>query len=159
MIIIVKRRGYRRKDGTYVKATTYKIESRGLSRGRKTGKYSIKKGYKPWITREGKLGGKGYLSKSSSVQQRLLDRCVKEYGYRSCLGSIMVLNRSRKLKKKYGAKLDKLKNYLKMKYGGVGSFGKRKTVSRKRSTSMKRKCKYGRKKSGGCKKKPGRKKK
>jgi hypothetical protein len=69
-----------------------------------------------WITRPGKLGGPGFLSKSSSEQHRLLNKCVKEYGYRSCLGSIMVLQRSRSINRAHGSKLNSLKNYLKNKY-------------------------------------------
>jgi len=126
---------YTRKDGTkvrghWVSATTFKrkdVGSPGVrSRGAKSGKYSKKKGYKPWITREGKLGGKGYLSKSTVSRRRILNRCVKNWGYRSCLGSIMVLNRSSTLRRKYGRKLDEDKEYLKRKYGGKGSFGPRK---------------------------------
>jgi hypothetical protein len=70
-----------------------------------------------WIIRPGKLGGPGFLSKSSSEQHRLLDKCVREYGYRSCLGSIMVLQRSRAINSAHGAKLNSLKNYLKRNYG------------------------------------------
>jgi len=134
--ITTKRKGYWRKaytraDGTRVKrtwvpATTFKrsdVGSKGVrSRGAKQGPYSKQK---PWITREGKLGGAGYFSKPAATRHRLLNKCVKEYGYRSCLGSLMVLNRSSVMKQKYGAKIDADKNYLKNKYGGPGSFGAR----------------------------------
>ena len=122
--ITVHRKGYYRKpytraDGTRVKgawvpATTFKrtdVGSKGVrSRGAKQGLFSKKKGYKPWITREGKLGGPGYFSKPAATRHRILNECVRGYGYRSCLGSLMVLNRSRELKKKYGAKIDADKN-------------------------------------------------
>lgn len=83
----------------------------------------------PWIRpeRAGKLGGEGYLKKTAAERQRLLDRCVREWGYRSCLGSVMVLERSRVIKAKYGAKLRKDREYLRRKYGGPGAFGKRVT--------------------------------
>jgi hypothetical protein len=116
--MLVKRKSYRRKDGTRVKSTTYRKKSAGRSRGNKSSsRYSRKRGYSPWITRSGKLGGKGFLSKSSTVQHKLLDSCVKKYGYKSCLGSIMVLMKSRNIDINYGAKLTSLKNYLKRKYG------------------------------------------
>ncbi len=80
--------------------------------------YILKKGYSPWIKRSGKLGGKGFLSKSSIKQHKILDKCVKEYGYKSCLSSrrghpvdpdcILVLMKSRKIKNKYGIKLNEL---------------------------------------------------
>ena len=92
-----------------------------------------------WITRKGKLGGKGFLSKSVSAQHRLLNKCVRGYGYRSCLGSVMVLNRNSVIRRKHGAKIDKLKRYLMNKYGKSKSRKpKRKSVKRK---SVKRKSK------------------
>jgi hypothetical protein len=72
---------------------------------------------KPWITRSGKLGGPGFLSKPSTVQYKLLDNCVKKYGYKSCLGSVIVLMRNQKIYKHYKTELMELKNYLKYKYG------------------------------------------
>src|SRR3990172_4886132 len=103
------RKGYTRKDGTRVKATWVKLPGKGRSRGRKTGgKFSRSRGYKPWITRKGKLGGEGFLSKSASTQHKILDKCVKDWGYRSCLGSVMVLSRNKDIKVKYGAKLNAL---------------------------------------------------
>lgn len=90
---------------------------RSRSRRRSPSKRRRSKSSK-WITRPGKLGGPGFLSKPSSEQHRLLNKCVKEYGYRSCLGSIMVLQRSRAINSAYGSKLNSLKNYLKKKYGG-----------------------------------------
>lgn len=114
---------------TVVPKTTYKKKDAGSpgvrSRGAKQGPYSIKRGYSPWITHEGKLGGAGYLIKPASVRHQILDKCVQGYGYRSCLGSIMVLERSSSLQQRYGAKLASDRNYLKMKYGGKGSFGRR----------------------------------
>lgn len=85
----------------------------------------------PWIHRNGKLGGKGFLSKPVSTQHSLLTKCVREYGYRSCLGSVMVLSRNRSIQRSHSAKINSLKNWLKKKYGGSGTFGKK---SRSRST-------------------------
>ena|SRR3990167_5366912 len=93
------RKGYTRKDGVKVRGTWVSIKSKRKSR-------------KPWITRKGKLGGSGFLSKSFESQKRILRNCVKQYGYRSCLGSIMVLNRNMKIKELYGRKIDRLKEYL-----------------------------------------------
>jgi hypothetical protein len=116
--MLVRRKSYIRKDGTRVKATTVRVKSSGRGRGNKTksAKFSRSKGYKPWIKRKGKLGGKGFLSKSPSEEHKLLDKCVKKYGYRSCLGSVMVLSRSRAIQRSHGRKLNSLKNYLKKKH-------------------------------------------
>jgi hypothetical protein len=96
-----------------------KRRSRSRSRSKSRKSPSSRK----WITRKGKLGGKGFLSKSSSEQHKLLTKCVKKYGYRSCLGSVMVLSRNRDIQAVHGAKINKLKKWLKEKYGGQGSFG------------------------------------
>ena len=120
-------KSFTREDGNRVKGHWVERKSSGMSRGRKSpsAKYSVSKGYKPWITREGKLGGRGFISKSPSSQHKLLISCVKKYGYRSCLGSLMVLNRNKTIKQRHGAVLDDLKSYLKRKYGGRGSFSSR----------------------------------
>ena len=78
-----------------------------------------------WITHRGKLGGPGFLNKTKIEQKRILDTCVQKHGYRSCLGSIMVLERNTTLKTKYGTRLKSLRKYLKDTYGGKGSFKKR----------------------------------
>ena len=75
------------------------------------------KSHKPWITRPGKLGGPGFLKGSKTRQLRSLRNCVKKYGYRSCLGSIMVLERSQKIRQKYGLRLFHLRSWMKRKYG------------------------------------------
>ena len=141
--LLIKRKGYYRKDGTYVKPTTYCIKDQGTpgrrARGAKGGPYAKEK---PWITREGKLGGEGYLKKSAAERRKLLDKCVRNYGYRSCLGSVMVLNRNTAIRAKYGNKITVDREYLKKKYGGPGSFGK---GARSRSASPKRKQKRAKK--------------
>jgi len=111
------RKGYTKSDGTRVKGTWVKIKTSGRSRGRSTdGRYSASKGYSRWITHKGKLGGPGYLSKSSSTRHKLLSKCVSEYGYRSCLGSVMVLTRNRSVNKKHGHVLNADIEWLKKKY-------------------------------------------
>jgi hypothetical protein len=78
------------------------------------------------ITRKGKLGGKGFLSKPRETQKRILAKCQREYGYRSCLGSVMVLERIPETNRKYGRTLAALRKWLVKEYGGPGSFGPRK---------------------------------
>jgi len=90
-----------------------------------------KRSRSPWIRRTGKLGGKGFLSKSPTTQRKILSGCVKKYGYRSCLGSVMVLNRNRSIRSKHGSKINSLVKYLKGKYGGKGSFGMTRKSRRK----------------------------
>jgi hypothetical protein len=75
-----------------------------------------------WITREGKLGGKGFLSKPRSEQHKLLKNSVKKYGYRSTLGSIMVLERSHVIDQRHGEELEELRDWLKDTFGGEGSY-------------------------------------
>lgn len=77
------------------------------------------------ITRKGKLGGAGFLSKPVDTQKKILDRCVAQYGYRSCLGSVMVLERIPKTEAKYGSRLKTLRTWMVKTYGGPGSFGPR----------------------------------
>ncbi len=77
------------------------------------------------ITRKGKLGGKGFLSRPVAEQHRILAGCVNEYGYRSCLGSVMVLERIPRTQAKYGRNLRNLRVWLVKTYGGPGSFGPR----------------------------------
>lgn len=91
----------------WIKPTSYKIK-------KKTKSYD-------WIKKEGKLGGKGYLKKSDRTRHAILNKCVKEYGYRSCLGSLMVLNRNTKIKKYHGKKIDDDKKWLMMKYNPKSS--------------------------------------
>jgi hypothetical protein len=124
-------------DDTFELPTAWNPEPARISRTRgvKTmrGPYSARKGYKPWITRRGKLG-EGFLTTMSKKQREAsLDRCVDAYGYRSCLGSIMVLERAKRGPRgqgegigiRYAKKLAASRDYLKQKYGGVGSFGPR----------------------------------
>lgn len=80
-------------------------------------------GGRAWITRPGKLGGPGYLARPAAERHRLLDSCVTRYGYRSCLGSLMVLNRNREIKALHGPKIDGDKRYLEKKYGAKTTGG------------------------------------
>lgn len=80
---------------------------------------------KPWITRPGKLGGKGFLARPQSERRRILDNCVRRYGYRSCLGSLQVLEHNRAIAEAHSAEIDSDTAYLKEKYGGPGSFSPR----------------------------------
>jgi hypothetical protein len=79
-----------------------------------------------WIKHEGKLGGPGFLGKAERTQKRLLRSAVNKYGYRSTLGSIMVLERNRTIKQRHGKELERLRKWLVGEYGGPGSFGPRK---------------------------------
>lgn len=127
----VHRRGHTRKDGTRVAATTYCAEDQGepgrTAHGAKGGTHSRAKGYKPWIKEEGSLG-KGFLTKMSFADQK---KAVKraftsekkqhrgdyEAAYRSTLGKIMVLNRSTELRRKYGDKITRIRDWFVKEYG------------------------------------------
>lgn len=122
--VLIHRDAYTRSDGTRVAATEYCAEDQGkpgiTSRGAKEGPYS---GEEPWITREGKLGGSGYTKKPAKTRHAILNRCVEEYGYRSCLGSLEVLLRNEEISAKVRKVINDDVKWLKNKYGGEGSFG------------------------------------
>lgn len=122
--VLINRDAYTRSDGVRVGATEYCTEDQGkpgiTSRGAKGGPYA---GEKPWITREGKLGGSGYTKKPAKTRHAILNRCVEEYGYRSCLGSLEVLLRSEEIKGKTRKVINDDVKWLKGQYGGEGSFG------------------------------------
>jgi len=98
------------------------IPNRGPLRRRTTTRDWIGKA----ITRPGKLGGAGFLSKSKAAQEKILRGCVAEYGYRSCLGSVMILERIPDIQNRWGARLAGLRHFLVRNFGGPGSFGPRK---------------------------------
>lgn len=118
-----KRKDYTREDGTKVKGakvdgSCFLIDDPGKpgrdTRGSKAGPYRDEE---KWIQKEGTLG-KGFLTTMSQAQRhKALDKCVKKFGYRSCLGKVQALNRSSTLKKKYGSKLTESREYLVKKFG------------------------------------------
>lgn len=129
--IKIKRKGYTTRRGTRVAPSEFCIEDRGrpgrTSRGAEKGPYSKGKGYAPWIKEEETLG-KGFLTKMSFEKQkaavkRAFGREKKEHrgnyeaAYRSTLGKIMVLNRSTELRRKYGKKIDKIRDWFVDEYG------------------------------------------
>lgn len=122
--VLINRDAYTRSDGTRVAATEYCAEDQGkpgiTSRGAKEGPY---KDEKPWITREGKLGGPGYTKKPAKTRHGILNNCVEEYGYRSCLGSLEVLLRNSEISNKVRKVINDDVKWLEEKYGGEGSFG------------------------------------
>lgn len=101
--LTVKRRSYFRTNSktgkrSYVPATTYTVS--------RTKPYKASRGAKPpaapyskeraWIQHPGKLGGPGFTNKPSKIRHELLNKCVSKHGYKSCLGSIMALERAKK---------------------------------------------------------------
>ena len=87
-----------------------------------------KKWSKGIMLRTGKLGGPGYTTLSWPERRYVLDRAVKQYGYRSMLGSIRFLlniGAGRK-NEKIRRNLQKDWDYLVKWYGGIGAFGPRK---------------------------------
>jgi hypothetical protein len=103
--LAVKRRGYKRKDGTSVAATTYCAQDQGkpgrTAYGAKGGTHSRAKGHEPWIQEKGSLG-EGFLTTMSFAEQksamkRVLTKEKKEHrgdhkaGYKSALGKNQAL--------------------------------------------------------------------
>jgi hypothetical protein len=108
----IKRKAYSRK-GTKVPSSC--IRDRGRpGKGPKVVK----------ITDKGSLGGKGFFKKSATARRRLLAKCVKDEGYRSCLGKLNALAvlGKREFPKSYLKKIEADRNWLVKKYGGKGSF-------------------------------------
>lgn len=105
----------------HAKRNPMPIPNRGPLRRRTTTKKWIGKA----ITRPGKLGGAGFLSKSKAAQEKILRGCVAEYGYRSCLGSVMILERIPDIQNRWGIRLAGLRHFLVRNFGGPGSFGPR----------------------------------
>jgi hypothetical protein len=77
------------------------------------------------ITRPGKLGGSGYMSRpweGVGGRKRILDHCVDEWGFQSCLGSITVFKtwwrNKPNMMRKYGKIIEHDANYLREAYGG-----------------------------------------
>jgi hypothetical protein len=70
---------------------------------------------------------KPFMSRSLAEQKRILDACVEEYGYRSCLGSAMLLHNLPSISRSppMRTRATALKDYLVTRYGGHGSFGPR----------------------------------
>lgn len=79
--ILVKRRGYRRKDGTRVKATTFRIEDRG------------RKGRGPKVVGvgQGGLGGPGYAARKQGSRRRILASVVRDEGYATAVRRLNAL--------------------------------------------------------------------
>jgi hypothetical protein len=117
------RRSFMRKGGikvrgAYVRPHRARLLSSGKSRGIKSpGRYSAKKGYSRWIKKQGKLGGSGFLTKFSRYQQKTsLDRCVGKYGYRSCLGSLLILKKPKNRNMVFEPVINDLVRYMKRKH-------------------------------------------
>jgi len=53
----------------------------------------------PWIQRTGKLGGPGYTGKSDRERHFILNCAMDQFGYKSTLGSLLVLLRGKTSKK------------------------------------------------------------
>lgn len=70
---------------------------------------------------------KPFMKRSFAEQKKIFDACIDEYGYRSCLGSAMLLSNFPAIKydPKRRDRATALKDYVKTKYGGPGSFGPR----------------------------------
>ena len=111
--ITVNRRAYTRRDGTRVKATTYKVEDRG-ARGR--GPKVIPK------LKKGGLGGPGYLSRSELGRHRQLGSSVRRDGYATTsrrLNALSVFGK-RTMNAQEKARLRRDKEWLKRTYGERG---------------------------------------
>jgi hypothetical protein len=123
-MVLVLRKSYFRKSPTtgksvFVPVTSFRRVGTGRGRGVSNphARFSRAKGYRSWITRKGKLGGPGYLHKPPSTRHELLSKCVHKHGYRSCLGSVMVLERPRATSFGNRAKLAADRHFLTHKFG------------------------------------------
>jgi len=131
-------KGYVQKDGTHVKGRWITTKSTRKSRKRTPKRRYPAKKSRSLISRKGKLGGPGYMSKSPKVRHELLNKCVTKYGYRSCLGSVLVLKHYHSANRKFAPVINSDAKWLKNKYGGKGSFGSRKKSPKKSQRKSKR---------------------
>ena len=53
----------------------------------------------------------------SRIQPKTIAETLKEYGYKSCLGSVLVLNRDATVRERHGATITADKDYLVKKFG------------------------------------------
>ena len=96
-----RRRGYFRKDGTWVRPTTVKRavflekdpgKPGRLARGSKSGPYRAPR-HPKWIQHRGALGGPGYAKKTTTLRHKLLARSVDHDGYATTMRRLSVLTR------------------------------------------------------------------
>lgn len=126
--IKIRRRGYTTKRGTRVRPSEFCIDDQGrpgrTTRGAESGPYS---GDQPWIQEEGSLG-EGFLTDMSFAEQkRHLESALasekKQHrgdyvaAYRATLGKVMALNRSTRLRRKYGREIDRVRDWFVKEYG------------------------------------------
>lgn len=71
-----------------------KKRRRGRARGSIATRIHMSKNLGAWIRRENKLGGPGYTSRPERTRHMLLRRSLEHFGYRSTLGSLLVLLRN-----------------------------------------------------------------
>lgn len=108
--LTVKRKGYTRKDGTKVKATTYKVADRG-KKGR---------GPKDIKLKSGGLGGTGYLKRSTMGRKQKLGASVNRDGYATTMRRLTALGNlgTRTMTDAQRRKINADKRWLKKKHGG-----------------------------------------
>ncbi len=105
------RRGYAR----VVNKTKHTLELQITERGyaaltQRNGPKRSRRWIADAIKHPGKLGGRGFLALPEAEQRRVLERCSHEYGSRSCLGSVMLLERIAPAR--HRARLARLHSYL-----------------------------------------------
>lgn len=123
------RRGFTRADGTRVgpskvARSRFCVRDRGTpgvrSRGAEQGPF---RGERPWIQREGELGGPGFAQRSERERRALLRSSVDRFGYRSTLGKLGAILRNSEIRTKTRSTLESDRRWLVRTFGGPGSFG------------------------------------
>ena len=71
----------------------------------------------PWIQRTGKLGGPGYTGKSDRERHFILNCAMDQFGYKSTLGSLLVLLRGRSVGKDVRRTVEEDIEWLKAHHG------------------------------------------
>lgn len=126
--IKIRRRGYTTRRGTRVKPTDFCIDDPGrpgrTTRGAEAGPYADEE---PWIQEEGSLGEDFLTGMSFADQKKHMKRAFasekKQHGgdyvsaYRSTLGKVMALNRSTRIRRKYGREIDRIRDWFVKEYG------------------------------------------
>ena len=95
------RRGYYRKDGTWVRPAKVRRavflekdpgKPGRLARGSKSGPYRAPR-HRKWIQNRGALGGPGYAKKTRTLRRKILARSVEVDGYATTMRRLSVLTR------------------------------------------------------------------
>lgn len=116
---------------------------------------ALRPGTKPLIKRKGSLGDGFLKSMTDKQREAAIRRALKHSSYASVMGKLVVLALSSEIRKKYGAKLERAKAYLR----SLKAKAEKKRAPKKRPAKKRAAKKTAKKKTGRASSKPKAKKK